>query len=100
MEIPRILVVDDEESIRYVLRSVLERNGHEVREAGSVEEALLAIEAWEPAVALVDVVLPGRNGIQLLGELQRASHDTQSGRDRQRHDYPSHPHLSWIADCT
>ena len=77
MDKPRVLVVDDEASIRHVLHRVLEMNGCEIREAASAEEAVAQVEDWEPAVALLDIVLPGKNGIQLLTELKQIHADTE-----------------------
>ncbi len=72
-EFPSVLVVDDEESIRHVLRAVLERKGCLVREAGSAEAALALLDEFEPAIALLDIVLPGMNGLKLAKEI-RARH--------------------------
>lgn len=77
MSKPRVLVVDDEESIRHVLNRVLEMNGCEVRQAGSAEEAVKQIADWEPAVAMVDIVLPGKNGIQFLADVKKIYKDTE-----------------------
>jgi signal transduction histidine kinase len=74
---PRVLVVDDEASIRHILHRVLEMNGCEVREFGSAEDALAHLPEWEPEVALVDIVLPGMNGIQLLSEIKQVYADTE-----------------------
>lgn len=73
----RVLVVDDEETIRHVLQSVLEERGCEVRTAGSAEESLDLLDGWVPSVALLDVVLPGMNGIQLLEHIRQRSRDTE-----------------------
>ena len=68
----RVLVVDDEAAIRETLRSVLERQGYEVTEAGSVRGALsqLEREPW-PDCALVDLRLPDEEGTALLDAVQR-----------------------------
>lgn len=65
----RVLVVDDEEPIRVAIRIVLERRGHAVREAASVEEGLIRVAEELPDVALVDLRLPG-NGLNLLRQLE------------------------------
>jgi len=62
----RILVVDDEPTIRHVLEQMLQRKGCEVRQAGSAEEALPLLDGWEPDVAMFDVAMPGMNGLELL----------------------------------
>ncbi len=66
----RILVVDDEESIRLAMRIVLERRGHEVVLAADVAEGRAKAAADVIDVALVDLRLPG-NGLTLLQELER-----------------------------
>lgn len=58
----RILVVDDDEIIRKLLRRVLERSGFEVDEAGSGEEALERIAMQHPDLILLDVVMDGIDG--------------------------------------
>jgi DNA-binding NtrC family response regulator len=74
---PRVLVVDDEESIRYVLGTYLERQDCEVITAGSSEQALKVLETFDPEVALVDIVLPGKNGLDLLSEIKQRHPDTE-----------------------
>jgi two-component system nitrogen regulation response regulator GlnG len=67
----RILVVDDEPSIRFVLEKALGKAGFEVESVGSAEEARERLAADAHAVALLDVRLPGDSGFQLLEELQQ-----------------------------
>ncbi len=64
----KILVADDEASIRFVLREALEAAGHGVAEAASADEARerLAHDAFE--LAFVDVLMPGASGLELLEE--------------------------------
>jgi len=66
----KVLVVDDEPPIRRLLRAGLATQDYNVREAASVEEALRAIKADAPDVVLLDLGLPGRNGMDLLTELR------------------------------
>ena len=70
MEPRRILVVDDEPSIRFVLEKALTRAGFEVDTAGAAEEARERIAGARYAVALLDVRLPGQSGFELLEALQ------------------------------
>ena len=65
-----ILIVDDEESIRDVAAAILEKHGHQTVRAGDAEEAVSAIEAGGIDLALVDVVLPGRGGLDLLMQIR------------------------------
>jgi len=66
-----ILVVDDEKTIADGLRMTLESEGYGVRTAGSVREALNALVQGEPHAAIVDLMLPDGDGLQLTRELKR-----------------------------
>jgi two-component system nitrogen regulation response regulator GlnG len=70
MEPRRVLVVDDEPSIRLVLERALARAGFEVATAGSAEEARKLLSRSGFAVLLLDVRLPGASGFELLEELR------------------------------
>jgi signal transduction histidine kinase/DNA-binding response OmpR family regulator len=74
---PRVLVVDDESTIRHVLKQVLKSHDCEIREAPSAEEAISRVQGWEPHVVLLDIVLPGKNGLQLLSEIKHLSRDIE-----------------------
>ena len=65
---PRVLVVDDEPGVRESLRMLLKQEC-EVVTAGDVDSALHAIEAEPPQLILLDLLMPGRNGMELLKEL-------------------------------
>jgi DNA-binding NtrC family response regulator len=60
----RILVVDDEVTIADTLALIFTSNGYEAQTAYSAEQALEMIEVWGPDLAIIDVVLPGMNGIE------------------------------------
>ena len=60
----KIMVVDDEETIADTLALIFSSNGYDARSAYSAEQALELIEEWRPALAIIDVVLPGMNGIE------------------------------------
>lgn len=62
----RILIVDDEASIRRLLRNTLERAGYDVREAINAREALQRARADNPAAILLDLGLPDRDGLGLI----------------------------------
>ncbi len=61
----RLLVVDDEPSITETLGVIFSKHGYEVRTAGTAEEAIETIAVWEPDIAILDVMLPRMNGIDL-----------------------------------
>jgi DNA-binding NtrC family response regulator len=77
MASPRILVVDDEDTIRHVLRRVLERRGCTVLDAGTAEGALEIVADNDPEVALVDIVLPDMNGLKLAQEIRTRHPDCE-----------------------
>ncbi len=62
----KVLVVDDEETLRNLLKSILEREGYSVECARSVEEARSALRAKEFHVVVSDIKMPKENGYKLL----------------------------------
>ena len=67
---PLVLVVDDEPRLRELMRINLELAGYSVREAEDVPHALAAIEDQAPELVLLDIVMPGADGWELLRQLQ------------------------------
>jgi two-component system, NtrC family, nitrogen regulation response regulator NtrX len=67
---PRIFVVDDEANIRASLRLILAREGYQVADAGSMEEARRHAHWLTSEGYLIDVRLPDGDGVELLGELR------------------------------
>lgn len=61
----RILLVEDERVVADTLGQILSAHGYDVRIAYSAEEALAIISEWPPQIALLDVMLPAMNGIDL-----------------------------------
>jgi phosphate regulon transcriptional regulator PhoB len=72
-----ILVVEDEKDIRELVRFHLEQEGFTVREAESGEEALERVAADRPALVVLDIMLPGSDGLEVCRRL-RASANTAS----------------------
>ena len=66
----RVLVVDDEENIRLVLKTLLRKHGYEVEVAESGEAALALVDAFGPDVILTDVRMPKMGGLDLLATLK------------------------------
>ncbi|TVR54505.1 MAG: sigma-54-dependent Fis family transcriptional regulator [Gemmatimonadales bacterium] len=69
----RILIVDDETSIREILRQLFEYEGHEVEMASSGAEALKRIDSAEPDVVFLDVKMPGMDGLDALARIKEAA---------------------------
>ncbi|MBC7839588.1 MAG: response regulator [Nitrospiraceae bacterium] len=66
----RMLVIDDEESIRKLLSTVLKRKGHEVFLADSGQKGINMFERTHPLVTILDLRLPDVNGIEVLSRLR------------------------------
>ena len=65
-----VLVVDDERDIRELVRFHLEQDGHAVVEAETGEEALRLAKAARPALVVLDVMLPGADGLDICRRLR------------------------------
>lgn len=68
---PTILVVDDERGIRDLIFSSFEEDEYEVLMSSSAEEAFDIIKAHRPDLVLLDIRLPGINGIEALKEIKK-----------------------------
>ena len=66
----KILIVEDEENLRFVLVEALERNGYEVEEAVSAEEAFKKLKDFSPDLILMDIRLPGMSGLEAMGKVR------------------------------
>lgn len=71
-----VLIVDDEDTIRQLLADVLSDKNCTVQLAGSAEEALGLLQKTVFSVAMIDIRLPGMNGIDFLEKLKEISPDT------------------------
>jgi len=69
----QILVVDDEIAIREVLIEFLSEHGYEAEGAEDGQEALELAQSLKPQVILLDIAMPGMNGIETLKRLRQAS---------------------------
>ena len=72
MESKSILVVDDDPDIVDYFESLLEDQGYQVRTAQDASTALELLGRYRPDVILVDVLMPGRSGLDLLITLRRS----------------------------
>lgn len=71
----RILVVDSSVVFRRRMRSILENAGHEALEASSMREALQTLFMEAPDGVVLDLILPEREGLELVQELRRRQFD-------------------------
>lgn len=71
----RILVVDDEDSLRRLLKAVLERAGHEVTTASDGVEAVRLVDAGPFDLVVTDLIMPEMEGIATIQQLRRLAPD-------------------------
>lgn len=68
-----ILVVDDEPNIVNLITSYLDKEGYQVYTAADGQSALRAARAYRPEIIILDIMLPGMDGIEVLSHLRRES---------------------------
>ena len=66
----RVLVVDDEPRVREIVVAYLERDGFRVTDVASVEAARAQLDALDPDLVILDVMLPAESGLDLLADLR------------------------------
>ena len=71
----KILVVDDETDIRETIRGRLIREGYEVVTAADGDEALVKFQQTKPDIVLLDLMMPKRNGFEVLHEIRTSYTD-------------------------
>jgi CheY-like chemotaxis protein len=62
----KILVVDDEPDLRFILRRILEQAGHEVADAGNGAQALECVRGSLPELVVTDMMMPVMDGYELI----------------------------------
>ncbi len=73
----KLLIVDDEAEICDFLKSFFEERNYEVKTASSGQGALDAVEQFKPHIVLLDIKMPGMDGIQVLGTIKKKSPRTK-----------------------
>lgn len=68
--VPRILVCDNEDVLRALVRASLGGNGYDLVEARDGDEALALARDTKPDLVLLDMMMPGRSGLDVLAELR------------------------------
>ena len=77
MSLPQVLIVDDDRLLRAMLRDALEDVPCEIVEAESGDAALAVFEKAAPAVMFLDLIMPGRSGLEVLKQLN-GRHDAHA----------------------
>src|SRR6476646_10205031 len=84
-----VLVIDDDESLRTLIRRWIDSSGFRAREANSAEEALFAMEREVADIALCDVKMGGRDGIWLASQIRDLYPNTAIVMATGQHDMDS-----------
>lgn len=66
----KILIVDDDDLFREMLQEMVTREGYTVRVACNGQEGLEAVRSWSPDLLITDILMPEKDGIELITELQ------------------------------
>jgi CheY-like chemotaxis protein len=69
----KVLICDNEEALRALVRGALELDGYELVEARDGDESVALARAWEPDLIVLDMMMPGRTGLEVLNELRTES---------------------------
>lgn len=70
---PRVLLIEDDPSVREGVELGLRRRGHEVRGVATGEAGLAALDEFRPELVLLDLMLPGMNGVQVCRRVRETS---------------------------
>lgn len=67
----KCLIVEDNVFSRYTIKTLLEKMGHQVvAEAGDATDALTCVERHRPEIILLDLILPGKSGIEIIDDIR------------------------------
>ncbi|MES2572712.1 MAG: response regulator [Verrucomicrobiota bacterium] len=67
----RILLIEDDNQLRPLLFGMLQVAGHEVVQASNGKEGLHAFNEWEPEIVITDLMMPEKDGLEIIMELRR-----------------------------
>lgn len=71
----KILIVDDSAFMRNMIKNILKDTNHAIIEAANAEEAMKAYEEGKPDLVFMDIVLPGKNGVEILKEIKTINNE-------------------------
>jgi two-component system, chemotaxis family, chemotaxis protein CheY len=74
---PSVLVVDDEDQLRQLIREILEQAGYQVTEARDGKEAVLQYRRAPADVVIMDILMPGQDGLETTSALRREFPDVK-----------------------
>jgi len=64
----KLLIVDDEQSVRYSFKKLFNSSNYTFNEASNADEAIASFKKERPSLVILDIEMPGRDGIQVLKE--------------------------------
>ena len=73
MDSQTILLIDDDQNVSHLIRLYLEKEGYQVYEASRGDEGLAAFKQHTPSLVLLDIMLPGIDGLDVLREIRKTS---------------------------
>ncbi len=73
----KVFLLDDEELIVSVLSRALKKEGYEIHGETETDDVVNKIKSWDPDIVMLDITMPGRNGIDILQEIKSNALDTQ-----------------------
>lgn len=71
----KIMVVDDQVGIRFLLKEILERDGYEIFTCANGKEALTALREQELSLVFLDMKIPGMDGLEILIQIRKHKPD-------------------------
>ena len=74
---PSVLVIDDEEQIRQLIREALEQAGYDVREAGDGKSGLTQYRTKQTDVVIMDILMPDQDGLESIMALYKEFPDSR-----------------------
>ena len=72
----KLLIVDDEQTVRYSFKKLFNSSIYTISEAGNATEAIVAFNREKPNLVILDIEMPGKDGIELLKEIKEISPKT------------------------
>ncbi|HWK46128.1 MAG TPA: response regulator [Stellaceae bacterium] len=73
---PRILIIDDDQAVRFTIQAILQREGYEVVCASDGDQGLRALERVNPHLIITDIIMPNKEGLATIMEIR--AHDTKT----------------------
>ena len=73
----KILIIDDEDPIRKMLRKLLEKNGYEVMDACNGNEGIKFFKDHGPDIVITDLIMPEKEGLETIRELKKLNYDVR-----------------------